>query len=140
MRRYDELHTTIADDSSDNVDSISERESVLAAAIGATYRSGIPQLFLVNDSLHLRLAGTNGALIGRRAGIYSQFLSPYSYISGTHAQLYYNQNTWLIEDKNSSNGTYVNGSRLNAGETRPIHNGDLVQFANIEFRVEISQR
>ena len=119
--------------------SITTRDSMLAAAIGATLRSGLPQLFLVNDSLHMRLAGANGAVIGRRTGIYQQFLSQYNYISGTHAQLVYNsQQGWIIEDKNSSNGTFVNGKRLQANQTMPLHHGDLVQLANIEFRVEIS--
>ena len=140
MRRYDELQSPSTQADSDVSDSITERESMMAAAIGATYRAGIPQLFLVNDSLHLRIAGTNGAIIGRRSGIYSQHLLQYNYISGTHAQLHYNQNRWLIEDKNSSNGTFVNGNRLAAGQATPLAPGDLVQLANIEFRVEISQR
>lgn len=114
-----------------------ERQSVMAAAIGATYRSGIPQLFLVNDILHMRLAAANGAILGRRAGIYQEFLAQYNYISGTHAQLNYNQQQgWTIDDKNSSNGTYVNGTRLIPMKPVPLHNGDLVQLANIEFRVE----
>lgn len=140
MRRYDDLLSSNTNNDNDGIDTITERESMMAAAIGATYRAGIPQLFLVNDSLHLRLAGTNGAIIGRRAGIYSKFLTQYNFISGTHAQLHYNQNRWLIEDKNSSNGTFVNGNRLDAGQATPLSHGDLIQLANIEFRVEISQR
>mgnify|MGYP002623245951 CR=1 FL=1 len=140
MRRYNQLSSATGQAASNSAAEISQRESMMAAAIGATYRAGIPQLFLVNDSLHLRLAGTNGAIIGRRMGIYSQFLAQFSYISGTHAQLHYNQNQWLIEDKNSSNGTYVNGSQVASGQVVPLHHGDLVQLANIEFRVEVSQR
>lgn len=117
------------------------RESAIAAAIGANYRSHLPQLFLVNDNLHLRLPATDGAVIGRRAGIYSQFLASCNYISGTHAQLHYTPDSgWCIEDKASSNGTFVNGNRLTPGHSQPLHNRDLVQLANIEFRVEIPQQ
>ena len=123
-----------------NADAITPRESAMAAAIGATYRSGIPQLFLINDNLHLRLAGTNGAVLGRRTGIYSQFLAQFNYVSGTHAELHYTAATgWSIEDKNSSNGTFVNGRRLVPAQNMPLHDRDLVQLANIEFKVEISQ-
>jgi len=140
MRRLSENEKS-TDISTNDGATITSRESMMAAAIGATFRSGIPQLFLVNDSLHMRLAGTNGAIIGRRAGIYQQFLAQYNYISGTHAQLNYNQQQgWIIEDKNSSNGTFVNSRRLTPGQSMPIHQGDLVQLANIEFRVEISSR
>ena len=139
MRRLDQdeqsIHIT-----GPNADAITPRESAMAAAIGATYRSGIPQLFLINDNLHLRLAGTNGAILGRRSGIYSQFLSQFNYISGTHAELHYTQAAgWSIEDKNSSNGTFVNGRRLVPTQNMPLSDRDLVQLANIEFKVEISQ-
>lgn len=113
----------------------------MAAAIGANYRSGVPQLFLVNDNLHLRLAAANGTILGRRAGIYNKFLSQFNYISGTHAELHYMDGTgWSIEDKDSSNGTFVNGKRLQPAQNHPLRDHDLVQLANIEFRVEITER
>lgn len=139
MRRLDDLPQASIATTTD--DAIHNREGAVAAAIGATYRSGLPQLFLVNDNLHLRLAGTNGAIIGRRNGIYSQFLAQFNYVSGTHAELRYsNDRGWAIEDKNSSNGTFVNGLRLAPGQNHPLHDRDMLQLANIEFRVEISQR
>lgn len=122
-------------------EAVTPRESAMAAAIGANYRSGLPQLFLVNENLHLRLAATNGAVIGRKAGIYSQFLTQFNYISGTHAELHYSTDIgWSIEDKNSSNGTYINGQRLQPSLNYALHNNDLLQLANIEFRIEISKR
>ena len=140
MRRLDDVPQVQKDADSD-ANPITVRESAMAAAIGATYRSGIPQLFLINDNLHLRLAATNGATLGRRAGIYSQFLAQFNYISGTHAELHYNKGAgWSIEDKNSSNGIFVNGQRLQPAQNMLLHDHDLVQLANIEFRVEISQR
>ena len=88
MLRYDELHTN-NDSTHTTSQTTSSREGAIAAAIGANYRSHLPQLFLVNDNLHLRLPATDGAIIGRRAGIYSQFLAQCNYVSGTHAQLHY---------------------------------------------------
>lgn len=139
MVRYDELDASAA--SQEAVvqrPTVTMRDRVMAAAMGVTHRSGIPQLMLVNDSLHLRLAGADGAVLGRRNGIYRDMLSSCHYISGTHAQLGYSvQSGWTIMDRGSSNGTYVNGRKVNPNETLRIQNGDRVVLANVEFRVEI---
>ena len=138
MKRLDDSDAAASAPASNTAEAVSTREGTMAAAIGANYRSGLPQLFLVNDNLHLRLAATNGAILGRRSGIYSQFLSQFNYVSGVHAELHYAPDTgWSIEDKNSSNGTYVNGQRLQPAQNRTLKDRDLVQLANIEFRVEL---
>ena len=113
------------------------RESMNATAQGATHRSGIPQMFLVNDSLHVRMAAVDGAILGRSNGIYKNHLMQCNYISGTHAQLNYIPGSgWCITDKNSSNGTSVNHQRLMAEMPSMLRNGDRLLLANVEFRVE----
>lgn len=117
---------------------VTKRESAMAAALGATHRSGMPQLFLVNDSLQMRLAGVDGAILGRRMGIYHEVLASCHYISGTHAQLaYVVPNGWTLADKGSSNGTFINGQKILPNEPMRLRNGDRVVLANVEFRVEI---
>lgn len=114
------------------------RESLNATASGATHRSGIPQMFLVNDSLHLRMAAVDGAILGRNNGIYRNHLAQCNYISGTHAQLNYMPGQgWCVTDKHSSNGTSVNKQRLMADLPSLLHDHDKLVLANIEFRVEI---
>ncbi len=138
MVTYDELDPAVAQNNATKRSSVTKRESVVAAAMGVTHRSGIPQLMLINDSLHLQLAGTDGAVLGRRTGIYRDVLSVCHYISGTHAQLAYSvQGGWTITDRGSSNGTFINGRKLIPNEASRIVSGDRVVLANVEFRVDI---
>ena len=113
-------------------------ERTLATAATMATKRGIPHLFLVNDNASLRLAGVDGAVLGRRHGIYQENLAPFSYISGAHAQLAYSVGQgWTITDKNSSNGTKVDGSALVPEIPCVLHNGSKVQLANVEFFIEI---
>lgn len=138
MVRYEELSAELQNQEASSRQTVTKRESVLAAAMGVTQRSGIPQLILVNDSLHMRLAGADGAVLGRRKGIYHDVLASCHYISGIHAQLNYSvQGGWTITDRGSSNGTYINGRKLIPNEASRIANGDRVVLANVEFRVEV---
>ena len=52
-------------------------------------------------------------------------------VSRTHARLEPRPDgVYRIVDLGSSNGTFVNGVRLQSG---PVHNGDRVQFGNVVF-------
>lgn len=134
--KYDELEAM--DLHMEEKTHVTRRESAMASALGVTHRSGIPNLFLVNDSLQIRLAGVDGALLGRRTGIYRDVLAQCRYISGTHAQLSFTMQTgWTITDRGSSNGTFVNGQKLRANEPARLHSNDRLILANVEFRVEI---
>ena len=48
-------------------------------------------------------------------------------ISKRHARLFVDQGSLFVEDLGSTNGTYVNGKRV---QQSPLIDGDLVQFAN----------
>lgn len=54
-------------------------------------------------------------------------------VSKCHAELLWDGDTLLLQDTNSTNGTYVNGQRITCA-TR-LKEGDLVQFASVIFRV-----
>lgn len=102
----------------------------------ATSGSGIPMLTLANDSLNIRIVGTNGAIIGRRTGPYSHFFEKFPYVSGTHAQLKYSVNTgWCIVDKHSSNGTKLNQRSIQPDVDMSLNNGDVLTIANINLQV-----
>ena len=138
MVKYDDLEEHKETSNATVRPQVTKRESMVASALGATHRSGIPQLILVNDSLQMRLAGTDGAILGRRNGIYHDVLAQCHYISGTHAILNYTvQSGWTITDRNSSNGTLVNGLRAVPNEPVRLRHGDRVILANVEFRIEI---
>jgi hypothetical protein len=56
-------------------------------------------------------------------------------VSKIHAALVMNQqSTLLVADTGSTNGTYINGRRIAYGESRPIEDGDVVRFGDIEVR------
>lgn len=50
-------------------------------------------------------------------------------VSEKHAELFWNGSTWSLRDLGSTNGTYVNGQRLQANiEARELCQGDLVRL------------
>jgi hypothetical protein len=57
-----------------------------------------------------------------------------SYASGRHARLYDRDGHVYIEDLNSTNGTYVNGSRLSTQQLLRPH--DRVRIGDTELRFE----
>lgn len=59
-------------------------------------------------------------------------------VSGYHAEFLQTEAGLIVRDLNSTNGTFVNGQRLE-GEVQ-VHGGDLVQFATEVFRVGQSIR
>lgn len=54
-------------------------------------------------------------------------------VSKLHAELLIGGETVFVRDLNSSNGTYVNGRRIDS--PTPVGDGDLLQFADMEFRL-----
>ncbi|HEV7628296.1 MAG TPA: DUF1707 and FHA domain-containing protein [Streptomyces sp.] len=57
-------------------------------------------------------------------------------VSRTHAQLRSSEDGWKLRDLGSSNGTWVNGSRV-TGSVR-VRPGDVVRFGQIGFRLSVS--
>ena len=56
-------------------------------------------------------------------------------VSKIHAALKMDsQGTLLVADTGSTNGTHINGQRIPYGEARPISEGDLVAFGDVEVR------
>lgn len=60
---------------------------------------------------------------------------PTTQISRVHACIYMRGNGVYIEDRESTNGTYINSTRLEPLKQEQIKVGDLINFANEEFFV-----
>ena len=61
-------------------------------------------------------------------------------VSKIHAALRLNrEGTLLVADTGSTNGTFINGRRIAYGEARPIEDGDVVGFGDIEVRFKKSE-
>lgn len=69
--------------------------------------------------------------VGRRAGIGLSLLSPL--ISHDHAELYLADGRLNVRDLGSTNGTFVNSTRIAADQSAPLKEGDVLHFANVEF-------
>ena len=78
-----------------------------------------------------RLALQEGPF-GRRGGIWPE-LSSCPYVSGNHGIIVKSGSDWVIEDSGSTNGTYVNGARI---QRQVLKNGDRVRIATLDFTVE----
>ena len=79
--------------------------------------------------------------VGREAGFspISGQLDAFPTVSRRHAVVGAAQGQWTVQDLGSTNGTYVNGTRLAANETQAIQNGDQIGFSQgLQVGVEIS--
>lgn len=96
--------------------------------------TGIKPDHLVCLSSNLRLGLSHDAVIGRR-GSYGNAFQSFPSISGLHARLIQTGDIWEIEDIGSSYGTFINGEELERNKPKRIKVGDIIKFADIEFRV-----
>jgi len=83
------------------------------------------------DSPHQILVHQFPFQIGRRPDLNLTLSFPT--ISGLHAEIVSESGGIALRDLGSTNGTFINGVPLQ--ETRLLRQGDLIQFANIAFRV-----
>jgi EAL domain-containing protein (putative c-di-GMP-specific phosphodiesterase class I) len=70
-------------------------------------------------------------LIGRRQDLTMSLAC--GAVSGLHAEITEHEGALMLRDLGSTNGTYVNGKRIS--ETVTLRDDDLVQFANVVFRI-----
>lgn len=70
-------------------------------------------------------------VIGRQSNL--PLTLPCESVSKQHAEITHINGQLHVRDLNSTNGTYINGERVE-GQT-PIHEGDIIQFATVVFRV-----
>lgn len=55
-------------------------------------------------------------------------------ISQFHAKIDFLDDTYYIEDMNSTNGTYVNDKLMNYKEKQELSVGDIIRFADVKYR------
>lgn len=73
--------------------------------------------------------------VGRRADCSLPLSSPT--VSGLHAEIRIQDDGLVVADHDSTNGTFINGEAVRG--TRKLKAGDLVQFANLVFRVQLDE-
>jgi len=100
-------------------------------------QSGIGKLAVVESTGDEPAIGTMIALgpinsVGRNVN--STIFIDDDFVSGTHAMLTFRGRSWFIEDQGSTNGTYVNGHRID----RPValSFGDELTIGRVRMRLE----
>lgn len=58
-------------------------------------------------------------------------------IGRVHARIVVRDNKVFIVDNNSTNGTYVNNTKLRSGQEQQLNNGDIVKLADERFRYSL---
>lgn len=90
---------------------------------------------LVCKAMGVTLPLKAGAVIGRVTGDYTDRLSTFQYLSGTHARIDFDGTVWSLTDLGSRNGTTVNG--IACSPAARLKKGDTVRFAKFyDFTVE----
>lgn len=92
------------------------------------------EYILITEGLHknsniynnYRISGANRIEIGREAGNDIQYAA--NFVSRNHATLWWNNQNWVITDRGSLNGTYVNGERVHEMSVYP---GDVIYIAGL---------
>jgi pSer/pThr/pTyr-binding forkhead associated (FHA) protein len=100
-------------------------------------RSGIGRLSVLESPADEPPAGTTIALgpinsIGRNVN--NSIFVEDDFVSATHAMLTFRGRSWFVEDQGSTNGTYVNGHRID----RPValSFGDELTIGRVRMRLD----
>lgn len=75
--------------------------------------------------------------IGKERSYVDYFIHDNNAISRIHADIITKGGSFFVKDEDSTNGTYINGSRINSKEETQIFDGDVITFANEEFEFHI---
>ena len=96
-----------------------------------------PGLFLRSESAaypDLRIT-KNSFLIGKKRDAVDGWLKARG-ISRIHSRISREEDCYYLTDLNSTNGTYLNGGRLEVNEKARLRPGDCVAFADVRYVVE----
>jgi hypothetical protein len=74
----------------------------------------------------------SGVVIGRENG--SEVRIEDNFASGRHARVFDHEGLAYVEDMRSTNGTYVNGQRIEG--QAPLHADDRIRIGDTQFRYE----
>ena len=104
------------------------------------------RIFLIDSKVSIVVPDKDTVTIGRthRDMIADIDLGPQGAatagVSRRHARLTQLDNTWLIDDLDSLNGTYVNSFKLVPGDPVPLKDGDEIRCGKMSFLFLISSR
>ena len=100
-----------------------------ASGGGAAFGGGIVPTALVGNGWRLIL---QEGPFGRTGGIWPE-LASCRYVSGNHGRISKTSAGWQVEDCGSTNGTFVNGVRV---QKQILKRGDILRIATLDFTLE----
>ena len=100
-----------------------------ASGGGAAFGVGIVPTALVGNGWRLIL---QEGPFGRTGGIWPE-LASCRYVSGNHGRISKTAAGWQVEDCGSTNGTFVNGVRV---QKQILKRGDILRIATLDFTLE----
>ncbi len=115
--------------------------TVAAAAIESVAAAPAPRreayLVPVDPGMagEVKLSREQGMTVGRQVGAF--LLIDHASISRRHAEITYENGRYMLRDLGSSNGTFVNETRLETGATRALEAGQRVRFGKVSYQVEL---
>ena len=92
--------------------------------------------YLLSADQITRITIEDGMIIGRD-GVTTGQLDTSTFVSRKHAVFSVDNGKVIVTDA-STNGTFVNGRRLEKLEPTEIKNGDRIRFADVEFEVHLN--
>lgn len=88
--------------------------------------------YLAGEGMKLEL---KAGPFGRTSGIYPEF-SSCIYVSGRHGEFARTPQGWTVMDYGSTNGTYLNGTRLKPNTPYPLKKGDTLKVSRLSFVIQ----
>lgn len=98
--------------------------------------SKAPRVVLIRDDETRITISEFPALVGKGSAANVR-IEGNSAISRVHCCISYMGTFYAIEDRSSTNGTYLNGDILSPGEAVKLHPGDTLTLGNEDFKVEL---
>ncbi len=123
------------------VSGVTLADAPLVTVAGATVLSPqpTPEAFLVPVAQNepglrleeMRLSQTRVMTVGRQTGIY--LLIDHGTVSRRHAEMSYANGQYILRDLGSSNGTFINDKRLEAGSVHILKQDDRILFGKVAY-------
>lgn len=97
------------------------------------------EISFINNAVNIKFSAKSGDIIGRKKGPFADLFGSYKQISGSHAQISFeNGKGWYITDLDSSNGTKYNNQQLQPNNPQLLQNKSYIILANIEFLIQFN--
>jgi len=115
-------------------------EQIVSSSVSNTVTPPvINRMVGINHEVTFELHSDKGKYtFGRKAGEFTVFFNSIRFISREHAEITFDNNHkyWSIVDLGSSNGTFVNGKKLDPDTAVKVSIGDVIQIAFAKFKFE----